>query len=526
MGIRTRSITGALVLAGLVAGCAGGSRAGTAAAEAPGGPDAAASPATEAPTAMAIDRRVVALARRDLWPGFDPAAIPLAIHDGRLTWLFRHPAPPAEFRPVDGAHVMEGRHPAVTANTSAEIGGVETAILWEGALSGSVEAAAATAVHEAFHAYQRTHHPAWAGNEMDFFVYPVDDAELLSLRRLESEALRRALRADGVAAAACWAALAVALREERFVAMPVRAAAYERGNELNEGLARYVEWRALDEPPPAWQLADYPPEAVRLRTYATGAALGVLLDRFAPGWRRRLAEANDQPLDRMLAEALAGSSAAHGCAFAAEEREAAGRAAAADAGRVQEARRQTRRAFFDRAGWRLVVEAAAAPFNPRFDPLNLRVVGPAEVVHHRIILLDGPAGTVEVMGIPALTVGAGDHPLMGGVARLVVAGLADRPAVRDEEGRLVMTAEGLRLELTGAAVEAGEGVVTVRVGARDDAAPREPGIGEPGGQVQVGGVHRYLRVPRRRRGGRVDRGTAGPAASPQARTPLVSGTAT
>lgn len=72
------------------------------------------------------------LAARDLWPGFDPRTIPVAIYDGERTLLFRHPAPPAGFSPVfgrDGAWEHRGRYPSVTANSSAEIGGVLTATL-------------------------------------------------------------------------------------------------------------------------------------------------------------------------------------------------------------------------------------------------------------------------------------------------------------------------------------------------------------------------------------------------------------
>jgi hypothetical protein len=84
------------------------------------------------------------------------------------------------------------------------------------------------AIHEAFHAFQKEHHPTWAADEMQFFVNPITDPELLGLRRLESEALRRALGSDHQTEGACWAALAMELRHERFQKMPPGAAAYER----------------------------------------------------------------------------------------------------------------------------------------------------------------------------------------------------------------------------------------------------------------------------------------------------------
>ncbi|MCG8606567.1 hypothetical protein MJD09_16490, partial [bacterium] len=66
---------------------------------------------------------------RLLWPNYDPLSIPLAIFDGSNTYLFRHPNPPEGFQKADRASVFSGRHPAVTANTSAEIGGVLSATL-------------------------------------------------------------------------------------------------------------------------------------------------------------------------------------------------------------------------------------------------------------------------------------------------------------------------------------------------------------------------------------------------------------
>src|SRR5918999_550307 len=84
--------------------------------------------------ALAAAREVERLAgSRTFWPGFDPLAIPLAIYDGKSTWLFRHPSRPTDFEPSSissiRSDVRQGRHPAVTSNSSAEIGGGLTATL-------------------------------------------------------------------------------------------------------------------------------------------------------------------------------------------------------------------------------------------------------------------------------------------------------------------------------------------------------------------------------------------------------------
>src|SRR5262252_4542792 len=91
------------------------------------------------PDAVAVDAEFERIAARPLWPGFDPRAVPLEIFDGNRTVLFRHPAPPPEFLPVDahpGVFAVAGRHPAVTANSSVPLGATATATgLFDGSAS-------------------------------------------------------------------------------------------------------------------------------------------------------------------------------------------------------------------------------------------------------------------------------------------------------------------------------------------------------------------------------------------------------
>src|SRR4051812_18934041 len=76
--------------------------------------------------ALAVDSALVAMSGRPLWPGFAPLETPVAIFDGTRTYLFRHPHPPAGYVAVGGRNdvmVREGRDSAVTANSSARLGG-------------------------------------------------------------------------------------------------------------------------------------------------------------------------------------------------------------------------------------------------------------------------------------------------------------------------------------------------------------------------------------------------------------------
>jgi hypothetical protein len=186
--------------------------------------------------------------RGGMWPAFSPDAVPMAIYVNDSTHLFGHPAPPSEFAVVAPGHaVMAGRHPAVIANSSASIGNTPTAtLLWSPRWT--ISDAVAIAVHEAFHVWQRRMHPTWAGNEAEVFTYPTGDADALAQLRAESRALRIAVAARDTIAAICAAREALAVRGQRYAQLGPSLAAYERGTELNEGLASWVERGAATWP--------------------------------------------------------------------------------------------------------------------------------------------------------------------------------------------------------------------------------------------------------------------------------------
>lgn len=435
----------------------------------------AASLEAQSARALATGRQVERIGRaQTLWPGFDPLAIPLAIYDGTRTWLFRHPARPPDFEPSSissiRSDVREGRHPAVTSNTSADIGGTMTATLLADGTNAKRTAAelAAVAIHEAFHVFQRKNHPTWQANEGDLFLYPVEDANLLALRRLESEALRRALATTNSARAACLGRLAVDYRTQRFAAMDSAFAAYERGTELNEGLATYVQLRAFGRTTVDIPRQEFAAGDVRLRSYTIGPAIAFLLDRMRPGWQHSLEAHDRQRLDEVLAGALVGAVASPngGCAIRAADVATIRRTARRDAAAVVTKRVARRRAFDARKEWRVVVIAAdGRPLWPQeFDPLNIeRVKG--GILHTRFLTIGNDhckATAIDEDGvdIDALTEGAGEHPLFNGVRRVVVAGLA-MPAITIEGDRVTVKAPGLQLDCAGATFQQLESAVVV-----------------------------------------------------------------
>jgi hypothetical protein len=428
--------------------------------------DGASRPATRLRTTpLAVDSALVAIASRPLWPGFTPLASPLAIFDGTRTWLLRHPSPPAGYSalPARGdVFVRDGRDPAVTANSSAALGGVATATVFLRDDARSAEAVAALAVHELFHVFQRARHPGWQANEADLFTYPVENAVALALRREETAALTRAVAAPSVDSVRCWAIAFSDVRRRRFAVIGTAAAAYERGTELNEGLAQYVEQRAGGRPETLF--ADPAAAVVRQRSYDVGAALGLTLRRLRADWAEALERsASTTPaLDSVLVNAAGGDGAMPSCVAAPAQRERWAEEARAEVRTIETERIRTRAEFLSRPGARLVIDARRAPLFPAgFDPLNVSRLSGAELLHSRFLTLQNDHGTIELLGGTALTEGqAGQHPLFAGVVRVVLAGLTRPPALRDSGAVMIVEAPGVQARLRRVTADvAGDSVV-------------------------------------------------------------------
>jgi hypothetical protein len=385
------------------------------------------------------------LAALPLWPGFAPATTPLAIYDGDSTWLIRHPAPPPDFRPVPGwpvARVTAGQYAAVRANTNVKIGDVPTAtLLMPSSGRPNWTRLAGTMIHETFHVYQ-ARFPRWMSNEVEFFTYPVTDTALQRLQRLETEAWRRA--ALGGAGQGCWAREALRLRRTRFAGLTPGAAGYERGNELNEGLATWVQTKATAAPVESLiPMAGFAPDGFRLRAYSVGPVLAYLLDRHAPQWPARLESDSSAYLDTLLEPALPDRRCAAG--FTRAETDSVASLAEREVAGLVSGRETARREFSERPGWTVTVESATnAPLWPQgFDPWNVRPLDSRTTLHGRWLKLVNDAGQVEVLNRTALTIGSGDHPLFTGVERVVVTGLDFLPSIRRDSLTVTLEAPGL-----------------------------------------------------------------------------------
>jgi len=339
------------------------------------------------------------LASNDVrWPGFSPREIPLALHDSAETYLIRHPSPPEPFERLRGfsdTFAADTVLAELQANTAAQVAGTWTATVIAPDGEWLPEQLVSLLMHEAFHVFQTVAHPQWTANEVDLFTYPVRSLAMLHLRRLETAALRRAVTARDSVRELCWAQAFLRQRRARFRRLPTEAAAYERGAELREGLARYVEARASREDP-VLPGDGFPPEDVRERAYVSGHAVAVLLDRLAPGWKKNLAQ-NDTNLDALLRDAIGGMRVRR-CGASPDETGRARSVATTDL-RALTRRDDRARAAFDRAGpWRVEISGSRDPLFPKqFDPLNVRILGNRDVLHERWIQLSNDAVELEVL---------------------------------------------------------------------------------------------------------------------------------
>jgi hypothetical protein len=452
-----------------------------AAGQAPGPPEGAApSPA------LAVSERIDGIVRafdaavaKDIWPGFDAKAWPLAVFDGERTILLRHPSAPPEFTAVPGRPgvlVFPGRFPAVTGNSTRDIGGVRTATV-VATTAEEVESALLAAVEEVFHVFWLSRHTGFRPNEMARYGYPLTDVDNLRLILAEDEALARALAADAAAAAA-WAGAAIRSRRERTPRLEPEVLAYETALEMMEGTANFAARFALGENPEKTSerlRAKRPAEAIRWRFYDTGAAVCMLLERLQPGWKVRL----DTELDLTILALLDAAVSRLGvkpAEFSAAEAAELRASAEGEVTALAERRGQLRKEVLERPGARVVIEAAAGaePFAlPRFDPINLSVLDGGEVVHANFLNLSSASGTVELAnpgfarrsfaGTVGLTVPAGRHPLGTGIRALTVVGIQGEPKVGRDGDTVTVEAPGLRVTLKGASVRTENGTTHVVV---------------------------------------------------------------
>jgi hypothetical protein len=339
-----------------------------------------------------------------IWPGFRPDTIPvLYVIRGQGTLLLGWRGElPSGFAPAPGAAGWQASAERGAASTGTALAGHPTAQVVVD--SQNVAALVGLTTHEAFHVFR-----AAAKKENAFLVtsYPVFDPQNEAGMALEGRILAAAEQARTRAEQRALARQFLAVRESRQRALGADLANFEQLAELNEGLAEYTLVRSVEL---AARHSDFPDRAgavrmragkltglhrltedvtrsIRLRYYATGPALGWLLDRLeGPAWKSRLMNQN-----LTVQDALADASGYRGSERALR-REAESRFAmrslrtAADSGVAD--LRAIRRALVDSIvnapGVQLTVTVEGRGIGLcGIDPQNLLQVEPGVLLHMR-----------------------------------------------------------------------------------------------------------------------------------------------
>lgn len=322
------------------------------------------------------------IARKDnpIWPGWNATHTPLLIYmPGKQDVLINHPKPPPGFVPYTGPVKFPGGRIFIKngptliqfdgQNTATDVNGVQTLVVADTMSSRRqwLENFAAQAkgtsdlkstidsnlepnpldsmlmfAHEAFHVFQHSVAKDKAGNEMALVKYPSLSVDNNAGYNLEAAALREAIRAkDPRPAAIRW----LAIRQERRKALDPKLVAYEDGTEFNEGLAKYVEWKALEvlktrKPIPEMWLVQgfrgyehsekeqdrllnamdsimtgrtninndpFGASPVRFRLYYSGMGVAALLDRLGMPWKKAILEDKAATLTSLATAALKAS---------------------------------------------------------------------------------------------------------------------------------------------------------------------------------------------------------------------------
>lgn len=260
-----------------------------------------------------------------LWRGYGLRQIPLILHEpGGVAFLLNHGAPyPSGFQPLKGQPDV-----GIQFHSRGYRRGINIDVPFNGKKAVTVsfsdrdgaDRVLTTAVHEAFHQYQRTRGFRTKGASTDLAMNSPRD---MALVEIEQTLLANALDATDDRKARQAARMFLAVRSARHAALPAAVENTENQLETIEGTAKYVEtqmaisvWESRPRPAvtfgrsKAAVVADVsfdlrrPPsdsDYARGRYYQTGAAMGLLLDRWLPAWQSQ-AEQGASPSD-LLARA-------------------------------------------------------------------------------------------------------------------------------------------------------------------------------------------------------------------------------
>jgi hypothetical protein len=391
------------------------------------------------------------------WPGFAPAVVPAAVFDGANTYLFDHPRPPRDFKPIEGTdriRVFEGRYSGLDANASIRIGETWVATCLARTAGGggrgqafTMRALAEIILQEKFQVFLARRHPDWVPDPALLLIYPPDTDRTLTLRRFELAAFRRAVEAGADEDAAAWAAEGLKLRAQRLGLLGAGTARYERNLERFEGIAEFLKCASGGGPNAPGRSGNGDGEAdgegIAECSIRAGCMIAGLLERFAPGWKERLESGSIDDIEAELAKALSPFPPKRTFSIAdlIEIRSKAEEDLAA-----QKTRRDVLfQEFLSRPGYRIEIITEGDPLRPvSFSYDALVRMTDNESLHRGALAFKNGSATLEVRS-GALSV----HRGTPGAVRILATGFATKPSVvrgrSQAKDITVIKAEGLTL---------------------------------------------------------------------------------
>jgi hypothetical protein len=389
-----------------------------------------------------------------LWPDFRPSQIPVLVFDSSNTWLFHSEVKPDGFSDVQehpGVYKFPGQYQLVRGNSTVRMGDkwMATSVFSNYAQRTgekySAKDLAGIIIHEQFHVFSRTEHPAWQQNDGYLLLYPPETPEALFLRRSEKESFRRAIVSDNPKEIAGWVQEAFNYRNKRFNLIAPVFADYENQLQRTEGLSDYIERLARGSDPlfASTITNGIAPAGIRDLGYVEGRWIAMILDKLNPGWKSVLEENDTLYLEDILKKVI-NELPYESKNFTSAEMDKLKTEANIDFIKWQEKKKQEVEQFNGMPGFRIEINSSSKPLTIRiFEPLEIEILNDGSVFHRLIFSAGNEAGSLRIMHQPCIT--WFDNSLR--IVRLVVNGLTESPHIIENENKIEIRNNNISVEL-------------------------------------------------------------------------------
>lgn len=301
--------------------------------------------------------------------------------------------PGAGLTPAGGAYVGVLPPGQPVYNGAIDWNGRRWTMVMSTALSDDPHERATLLMHEAWHRIQRDLGFPMNSPTIDYLATPMGRAMV----RLEWRALAAALTAEDEPARRRAVADALAFRE--FRRWTETGPEFERQLEMNEGLAAYTGHRLSGRPDVEAHVArmlarmEKGESFSRSFAYGSGPAYGLLLDRYAPKWRRKLKARDD--LGKLLERAVGSKRLGGHVDITAAQARYGGDAVFAEETTRHQARVKAQAAWTARLVDGPVLRIALEGAQFSFDPTNVTPLAPHGSVYPTAEF-SGPWGVLTV----------------------------------------------------------------------------------------------------------------------------------